>query len=230
MILTRPKVFAQILLLLVLCACKQQQVNQDLKYYYEQNPTVWMYDTVFSGIDFFKIKFSVDNQTFDTTYITAQLKENTRIDGFVIKGGKGILMTKDFRPKEFQLGEDYRIGETVIPKNTFVVWSDTLELYYFKFLKDTLVQGFEVFGNASLWGYKGEPSSFYSSGALKCFYSKDDVTIGEIPCKARWHTIGLHPNGNLKRCKLAQKIIHNGKKYRKGIWIELDMDGEIINK
>ena len=128
----------------------------------------------------------------------------------------------------FKVSENTKILNVDIPKNSWVRFKQEGG-FICTFPNDTTIQGYKCEGGG---GSKGVQVSFYDNGKLNFFYSELNTIIDGIKCQGNpyigIHIIGLHKNGKLKHCDLAEESKINGKMYKKGHRIIFDVNGLVI--
>ena len=97
------------------------------------------------------------------------------------------------------------------------------------FPHDVEIQGYRCRG--SWMGKEGFMTSFYGSGKLHWFYSRDPLVVDGVTCKdSLFKAIYLHPDGRLQQCELNKAVTINGVEYPKGVIIQLDQEGDVRKK
>jgi hypothetical protein len=185
--------------------------------------TLWKYDKKVNNIEFAKIRYGINNN--DTFAIIGFLKNKTFIQGYPC-GADWVHFSKDWKLTLFRLDDNTVINNFGFQKNTWIrPKNDNLVC---AFPNDTVIQGYLCRGNG---GSKGVQTSIYPNGKLESFYTKGNIKIGDINCKADiFHNIILHDNGLLKECTLAEDQIIKGNSYKKGTRIIIDLNGNIIKQ
>jgi len=177
----------------------------------------WENDVVVNGIKFTR---------FSHSSMKGYLAENTLIQGYPCKKGF-VFFYDNGNLNTFQFSKPFEFSGFVIPAKTWGMLDRQGSIYICFFSKDTQVQGYPCRG--SIMGREGIQTSFHKNGKLNCFFPRKDVEIDGILCKGSvFHPIGLHDNGKLRNCTLAETTIINGKEYQKGSKIKLDKQGNVL--
>jgi len=189
---------------------------------------LWQKDITLYDIKFEKAKIIKDESRPYKPYIIGVLSNQSMVNGHhcaedwihVDKNGNLIL---------FKSASKDLYNNIVIPKNTWIyILKDR---FICVFPDDQFIDGYKIMHGK---GVKGTQTAFYTSGKLKYFFSKQNITIDGIECKGNplltVNLIGLYENGKLKNCTLANDMKINGNQYKKGRELEFDDKGQFINK
>jgi hypothetical protein len=194
-------------LLLALYGCKERY-------------TAWEKDKTVNSIEFSKVRFGLIET--DTVTIIGFLKQPTVINGYPCSAD-WLHMEKDGKLLLFKLAEAKEIHQVAFPKDTWVQFNDGNLVVVFP--ADTVIQGFFCRGGG---GVKGVQTAFYKNGNLKSFYSNKNLVIDGVNCISNpMNPIGLHDDGSLRYCTLAEPLEHDTGEYKKGTRIEIDEEGHI---
>jgi hypothetical protein len=204
-----------IITLLILSSCSSQ-------YAY----TEWEENVTLRNLEFTKLRYSVHEETKDTSSIIGLLKEAAIVDSIPV-AANWIHFNSNWSISLCQLSERFTVHNVEAATASWIIFSDSGSLI-FAFPKDTFIQGYQCRGNAEKYSAKGIHTAFYQSGKLKAFYSPEDVEVDGILCKSTlFQIIELHQNGRLRSCKLAKDVMINGEKYRKGDLVRLNESGDV---
>ncbi|MCU7503000.1 MAG: hypothetical protein HF314_07995 [Ignavibacteria bacterium] len=185
--------------------------------------SAWEKNKLINGIEFEKIRYGLKDN--DTTAIIGYLKANTIIEQYPC-AADWVHFTKDWKLKLFRLCNKTTINNFEYCKNSWIRFTQEGSVICV-FPEKTLVQGFKCIGGG---GPSGISTSFYKSGRLNYFYSDGDILVDNILCKSDlFNNIGLHENGKLKECTLAQDKRINSINYKKGTRIFFDEAGMVKN-
>ncbi len=153
------------------------------------------------------------------------------IDTETVVGGRAcragwLHLHPDGTPAAFTAAQEIVLPRITIPAGTWVRQNDAGVITICAFPTDFLVQGHLCRGTG---GAKGVQSSFYPDGALRQFYLARPATIDGVPCDTGLihGAVELHENGRLKSCRLAQALVRDGRKLRKGARISFTPDGQL---
>jgi hypothetical protein len=180
----------------------------------------WQYDVTVKGISFGKVKID------ERGLVIGILKEDTTIGERSCKQG-WVHIYPNGVPAAFTAAKPIELAEFTIPVGTWVTQNHAGVVTVCAFPRDTEVQDHLCRGSG---GPKGVQAAFYSSGALKHYFLCRDTKIQSIPCKAGLLDEGveLYENGQLKACKLSERLTRDGQTYKRGTRIQLGPDGQIL--
>ena len=171
------------------------------------------------------IKFKIFRENDDGSKL-GKLAEDTVIDGWPCKQGF-IAFHSDWRLDELQLSRDYERNGIVMPEGTWVFPDKQGNPGICMFPHDVEVQGYLCRG--SRMGKEGFMTSFYASGKLNWFYSRDPVMVDGVICKdSLFEAIYLHQNGRLKQCALDKTATIKGVEYSRGSILRFDQQGKVL--
>ena len=178
------------------------------------------HDVVKNGIAFKDFRENKDGSKI------GNLAKDTEIDGWPCKQGF-IAFHADWKLDELQLSKDHERNGIFMPAGTWVFPDKNGNPGVCIFQRDIEIQGYLCRGSGS--GKQGFMTSFYASGKLKQFFSRDPVTVNGVVCDdSLFHGISLHENGSLKQCKLNSQVDIGGVSYRSGSIICLDESGKVL--
>ncbi|MGE5679940.1 MAG: hypothetical protein ACM34K_03580 [Bacillota bacterium] len=186
-----------------------------------RNYTSWEENKLAHGIEFEKIRYGIKDN--DTTAIIGYLKANTTIEQYPC-AADWAHFSKDWKLKLFRLSSKATVNNFEYCENSWIRFIQDGSVICV-FPENTIVQGFKCRGGG---GASGVSTSFYKSGRLNYFFSDGDVLVGDILCKSNlFNNIGLHENGKLKECTLAEDKQINNVSYKKNTRICFDETGNV---
>lgn len=184
----------------------------------------WEKNTVKNGIEFKKLRYSITNN--DTTIIGI-LKENTEIKQMPCKN-TWVYFTSKWELTMFCLSEKKSIAGKNFEKDTWILMHPGNNYFSVVFNENKTIDGFLCLGGG---GPKGIRTSFYNTGELLSFFTKNDIEISDIKCAGGvLNPITLYKNGALKSCKAAENFTIAGKHVKKGEKVSLSEKGELTEQ
>ncbi len=179
----------------------------------------WKKDITENGIAFAKLR-----QIKKTGTWIGVLKEDMYIEGLPCRKSS-VLFYPDWSLKGFYLSESITINDTFLPYKTWVQLDENGRINMCAFPHDTRIQGHLCEGTG---GAGGTHTGFYPSGKLECFYPPETISIDGILCKRTLlFNIGLHENGRLEHCKLAEDTIIGDVSCKKNDKVYFDETGKV---
>ena len=158
----------------------------------------------------------------DGTLTKGKLREPTLIDGRLCRDW--VHWSPDGTLRGCELEDDTHVGPFVLPAGT-ILWFDAhgaLETAWLA--RDTVLDGHLCRGGAGKIA-----TGFHAAGGLASFFSRDDVSVGGVPCRGSvFHPIRLHPDGTLAAATLAADWTLGGVELSAGTGIRLDRDGRLV--
>ncbi|MFC1493816.1 hypothetical protein ACFL6W_00920 [Thermodesulfobacteriota bacterium] len=180
----------------------------------------WEYDIVKDGVHFKKIRRS------ETGNILGYMTDNHNIQGFPCEKG-WIHFKKNGQVRLLQLSEDFMYKGTLLPAHSWYLlpYHEGVTGYTISFPYHYKVQGYLCRGSG---GSKGIQTGFYENGKLRSFFLPEDVIVDGVPCEASIYVnVKLYKSGKIKSCKLAEEYQADGKTYKRGKFIEFDVNSKI---
>lgn len=124
------------------------------------------------------------------------------------------------------------VSNLELPGQTVVCFNEDETVRFFFLHEPALLNGHLCKGKGHEW-----MQTIYPNGKPKLLWLEKDETIQGIPCKAASFTgdvfggsAGVHfyEDGKLAQCKLSTDFTYQGKKFRRGKKLRLDMQGKIV--
>jgi hypothetical protein len=183
--------------------------------------TKWEHNASVNGLDFKKVRFSI--KSGDTTMTIGYLKSSAVVGGTAISAD-WLHLDHEKNPVLYRLEKERELSSFLFPAGTWIVKiPDGIAAV---FPADTTIGGYLCRGGG---GANGIRTSFYSSGAIKYFYTSGVTDVGGVKCKGgTMHTISLHENGTLSGCTLAEDHTFNGILVKKGEKVRFDESGKVL--
>ncbi len=205
---TKTLLVVTLFLLMLANACKERY-------------TAWEKDKTVNDIGFSRVRYGMIEN--DTVTIIGFLKQPTIINGYLCSPD-WVHMEKDGKLLLFRLEEPSEINHVTFPRETWVRFHDGNLIVVFP--RDTVIQGFFCRGGG---GVKGVQTSFYENGSIREFYSNNTLIIDDVKCYSDpTNPIGLHDDGSLRYCTLAEPLEYDTGEIKKGTRIEIDEEGHIV--
>jgi hypothetical protein len=175
----------------------------------------WQHDVEVNGIHF--KKYAAASVRGDNI---GYLAEDAVVQGYPCKAGF-IALHDDLSLWLFTAASPIEFGDITIPPKTYVGINERGHIDGCAFPADIEIQGHLCRGG---WGgAQGVTTSFYDSGRLCYFFSREDVEVDGVFCKGSLlHGIRLHEDGSLSECRSARMQTVGGVTYGKGSEIELN--------
>jgi hypothetical protein len=179
----------------------------------------WQHDVTLQGIAFAKVKTEANGLLIGRIAADTVVHDRPCQRGWLHLHPNGV-------PSAFTAAREITLARVTIPVGTWVRQNPDGVVTICAFPQDTEVQGHWCRGSG---GSKGVQVAFYPDGALKQFFPPRPTTIDGVPCATGLvhGSIELHGNGRLKSCRLADDLVRDGRKLRKGTRIQLTPDGQI---
>jgi len=153
------------------------------------------------------IKFEAFRENDDGSKLR-NLAEDMVIDGWPVKKDF-IVFYPDWSLDELQVYQDFERNGVFMPAGTWVFPDKEGNPAICMFPHDVEVQGYLCRG--SWMGKEGVMTTFYASGKLHWFYSRDPVVVDGVTCEdSLFEAIYLHPDGRLQQCKLDKAVTIGG--------------------
>jgi hypothetical protein len=176
-------------------------------------------DVVKNGISFETFREYSDGRKVGT------LTEDTMIDGWPCKRDF-VDFYPDWRLYGLLLFRDCERNGVFMPAGTWVFPDKKGNPGNCIFPYDVEIQGHLCRG-----GKIEVFTSFYASGKLKFFRTRDPEMIDGVTCKSSiFHGIYLHENGRLWKCKLNEPVRIGGEEYTKGTILVFDLTGDFMKQ
>lgn len=174
----------------------------------------WQHDVEVNGIPF--KKYSANSVRGDNI---GYLAEDAIVQGYPCKAGF-IALHDDLSLTLFTAASAIEFGDITVPPKTYVYINQGGHIERCAFPADVEIQGHLCRGG---WGGpQGVTTSFYDSGKLRYFFSREDAEIDGVLCKGSLlHGIRLHEDGSLSECRSAAQQTVDGVTYGKGSEIKL---------
>lgn len=186
--------------------------------------TRWQKNITVHNIEFSKIRYGVEDG--DTLVVIGYIKADKTIAGYPCAAG-WVHFNKTWDLRLFQLSATTTINNFSYAQGTWIRFAEDGGVVGV-FPTATEVQGYLCRGGG---GAMGIQTAFYPSGKLRSFFSKKDVLVGDVLCESSLFAfVGLHENGRLRECKLAQAHTFAGVLYKKGSRVVLDENGKVVKK
>jgi hypothetical protein len=150
------------------------------------------------------------------------LKSSSVINGTHVRAD-WLHLDIDNNPVLYRLERERELSNFLFPAGTWIIKiPDGIAAV---FPVDTIIGGYLCRGGG---GANGIRTSFYSSGAIKYFYTSGVTDVEGVKCKGgTMHTISLHEEGSLSGCTLAEDHTFNGVSYKKGEKVRFDESGKV---
>jgi hypothetical protein len=153
------------------------------------------------------------------------LKNDTEINEMPCKKG-WVHFAPNWQLTLFCLSEKTLIANRTFEKNTWIFTEPGNEYFGVVLPEKAKIDGYDCLGGG---GSKGIQMSFYNSGELRSFFTKNDIEVSGVKCKGGiLSPIFLHKNGKLKACKSAESITIKGFDIKKGAKMTFDENGNYI--
>jgi hypothetical protein len=153
----------------------------------------------------------------------AFLVEETEIDGFPCQ--RWIWWHEDGRLDNLELARARTVQGHAFPARTRVFFDREGRLAHAWLSADTVVDGRPCRGGLKI------DTAFHPNGRVRAFFPRQTYQIDGIACTASaFHPIYLHPDGHLRRCKLAAAVTLAGRTFPKGATLELDEAGHALRE
>ena len=183
--------------------------------------TRWESSKTIANVEFEKVRYKILNH--DTIMIIGLLNKETVIENFPCAKDY-VYFNNECKIQNFRLAKPFFIGTTEIPANTWV----SLERYGYYVCSLPEESTFDVYTCMKGNGKDGPVTVFYSNGALRSFFSPEDIKIGEIYCAGgKSNEIGFLKNGSLEYCTISIDHNINDVKYKRGSVILFDLNGNV---
>ncbi len=158
------------------------------------------------------------------TVFSGVLAEDTEIQGYSCRK-ESVTFYADWQLKEFILAKPTVVNNILFPADTWIFPAEGGYINAAVFPKNIEIQGHLVRGGRG--GPEGVVTSFHKNGALKSFFSIEDVEINSVPCKGSvLHSIELFDSGELQSCTLAYPATIEGHAYAKNARVTLERNKE----
>lgn len=182
--------------------------------------TRWEHNVSVNGLEFKKVRYSV--KSGDTTMTIGYLKSSAMVNGIFVSAD-WLHLDNENNPVLYRLEKERELSNFLFPAGTWIVKiPDGIAAV---FPADTIIGGHLCRGGG---GANGIRTSFYSSGAIKYFYTSGVTDIGGVKCKGgTMHTISLHEDGTLSGCTLAEDHTFNDILFKKGEKVRFDESGKV---
>jgi hypothetical protein len=185
----------------------------------------WENNVTKDGIEYTKYRRTENTTNPNRVASIGYLKQETVIGGHKYRGwlhlrGNGTVSGG-------MLAERIDLNGIGIPADTWISFDVAGNLSGIHLPDNQTIQGHECIGSGG--GIKGAVAAFYPTGELRCFFMPETKAIQGVPCRGGvFHMVGLHPNGTLMHCTLAEAIELNGQQYPKGTKLKLAEDGKVL--
>lgn len=180
----------------------------------------WQHDVTLQGVVFAKVKTEANGLLIGRIETDTIVHDRPCQKGWLHLHPNGV-------PSAFTAARKITLARVAIPAGTWVRQNPDGMVTICAFPQDTEVQSHRCRGTG---GSKGVQVAFYPDGALKQFFPPRPTSIDGVPCATGLvrGSIELHENGRLKSCRLADDLVRDGRKLRKGTRITLAPDGRIV--
>jgi hypothetical protein len=196
--------------LLAICSC-------------QTGNSAWEKDITYRDIRFDRLRNTLlDGEIIE---ITGYIPTDMVIDDLPCMAGL-IRFSPTWEIKQFRTSETILIGDIEMPQSTWVTFAADGRLTCV-FPNNYFHQGYICKGGG---GSTGVQTSFYPNGRLEYFFAPYNLIIDGIPCRgSNFTVIGLHENGSLKECTLAEDYKAAESTYKKRTQLCFSETGEIVD-
>lgn len=140
--------------------------------------------------------------------------EETELEGLPCQ--RWVWWQPGGRLDNVELARDHAVQGHAFPAGTRVFFDPAGHLAHAWLSRDTVVDGWPCRGRWKI------DTAFHPNGRVKAFFPPDTLEIDGVACVASvFHPVYLHPDGHLRRAKLAEDVTLDGQTFAEGETLEL---------